>query len=163
MVGAGVDAKSRHAGGAEELSVNDQGTYGQAVAVVPKVVELDVVGRCDNGVRVVEQLRVAGVAVVETALGLAHADIGELGVSVHGLVAAGAEQGFGLVAELVLEQQAQPDGSAVPQGNQTSRRAGGGVEIEGAGERRSFRTVRDFAVVVAGIGLYSDADLPEVR
>ena len=49
--------------------------------------------------------------------GEADADVGELGVGVHGLVAAGTEEGFGLVAELVLEQQAQAGGCAVSQGD----------------------------------------------
>ena len=95
-------------------------------------------------------------------MGLAGADVGELGVGVDGLIAAGAEEGFGLVAEVFLEQEAQTDGGAVAQGNQAGGRAGGGVEVEGAGEGRGFGAVGDFAVVVSGISLYGDADLAEV-
>src|ERR1019366_2367764 len=116
MVGAGGDAEDCHVGGAEELGVNDEGANGQTVAVVAEVVDLEVVGREDADGGTVEQLGVAGVAIVETALGLANANIGELGVSVKGLIAAWAEEGFGLVAELVLEQQAQTDRGAVAQG-----------------------------------------------
>ena len=52
---AGAAEETRgQAGGAEELSVNDQGANGHAVAVAAEVVELDVLGRGDANIGVVE-------------------------------------------------------------------------------------------------------------
>jgi len=162
VMGAGGDAECGQAGRAEELGVNDQRTNGHAVSVVAEFVEPNVLGRGEANSGVIEQGGVAGVAIVEAALGLARADVGELGVGVYGLIAAGAEEDFRLVAEVFLEQQAQADRSAAAQGDQAGGGAGGWVEIEGASEWGSFGAVRDLTVVVAGIGMDSQAHLPQV-
>ena len=80
----------------------------------------------------------------------------------HNLLAAGAEEGFRLIAEVFLEQQAQTHGSAVSQGNQAGGRAGGGVEASRVGEGWGLGAVGDVAVIVDGISADGDAHLPEV-
>src|SRR5262252_2693158 len=124
VIGPRFDVENFQIGRAEEQSVNCQGADGKAVAVIAQTIELDVVGRgCIAGA--VEELGDSGVPIIVAALRLADADLRQLVGGIEGLIVARTEENSGLVAEVLLQEQAQSDRRAALKGNQTRWRAGG--------------------------------------
>ena len=78
---AGQDVVGRQRGRTQKLGVNGQGADGQPVAVDTQVVKVEV-GRDEGTGGVIEEQSVAGMTIIITALGLANADLGQLGVGV---------------------------------------------------------------------------------
>ena len=87
---AGQNMVARQRRRAKKFGVDGQGAYGQAVAVGAQIVQLNVGGH-EGTAGVIEEQRVAGMTIIVTALGLAPAHLGQLGVAVNELIAAGTD------------------------------------------------------------------------
>ena len=161
VVRARFDVEGIEVGRAEELGVDDERPNGKAVAIVAEFVQRDVFG--DRiGVLIIEQCSDAGMAIVITALGLVGADATEFKFGVEGLVGAGTEEDFGLLSEMLLKEKAEADGRTGAKRDQAGGRAGGWIKVVRTGKGRSLGAVRDFSVVVGGVGDYRETDLAQI-
>lgn len=126
VVSAGFDVEGGEVFGAEEIGIDGERADGGVVAILSEVIEFDVVGEC-IAAGGVEELSVAGVAVVVAALCLVGADFGEFGGGIDELVGAGAEENVGLRREVLLQQQAECDGLTATQREKARGRTGRGI------------------------------------
>src|SRR4051812_5456717 len=162
MMSAGRDSICSKVKRAEKNGIKGEGADGQAIAVFPEIIELKVGGGVGGSEGIVEQ-SVARVAVVVAALSLILPDFGEFGIGIDALVAARAEEDLRLAREIALQKQTEAYGRAVLQRNQAGGRARRRIKVRRIGERRSDRAVGNFSVVVRGVVVEGDAQLPQVR
>ncbi len=160
MVRMRRDIELRQVVRAQELGIDGQGTDGPPVAIAAQVTQRDPLGRRIGGT--VEKPRHGGMPVVVAALCLPDANVGQLGLGGNPLVGVGTEEDFGLPGQVVPQQQAQANRGAAPQGNQAGRGTGGGVEVRRRQERRCRGPDGNAVVVIAGVRMDGDTDLPQI-
>ena len=109
------------------------------------------------------QLDISRMAVVITRLRLMDAHLGQFGVGIDGLIAAGTKQDLGLGGDALFEQESEADRRTILQGNQARDGPGGGVEVRGVAEGRRLGTVGDATLRVRSVIVDGDAQLAQIR
>jgi hypothetical protein len=160
VVGMIFDAENGEGRRAKVLAVDGESADGHAEAIGAEIVEADVLGLGHVGG--IEEGGVAVVPIEIAALGLEFADVGEFAIGVDGLVDAGTEKDFGLVGEVLAQEQSERCRVAVLEGEEARGGASGGIEIGGVHVRRRFGAVGNFAVEIGGVVVNGQADLAKV-